>query len=62
MAFFIYYLFTAAFNLEPVLNLTEFEAAILTTAPVLGFLPFLAALFDTLNTPNPVKSNFITFL
>ena len=43
------------------MNLTDLLAAILTTSPVLGFLPFLASLFETLNTPNPVKVTLSPF-
>ena len=51
-----YYLLTASFNLDPALNVTLVLAAILTTSPVLGFLPFLAALFEVPKVPKPVNA------
>ena len=37
----------------PALNFGTFAAATLMVSPVLGFLPSLAARFDTLKVPNP---------
>ena len=42
-------------------NLTVFLALILIASPVLGFLPFLAALFTILKLPNPATANAPSF-
>ena len=41
-----YLLFTASLKVFPAENFGSFAAAILIVSPVLGFLPFLAFLFD----------------
>jgi hypothetical protein len=53
------YWFTAFPKSEPALNFTTFLAAILIVFPVCGFLPSLAALFDTDQDPNPTKETLL---
>ena len=50
-----YLLFTKSFNALPALNTGAFEAGILISSLVWGFLPFLAALFLTSKEPNPTN-------
>ena len=56
-----FYLLTASFKAAPALNVTAVRAAIVTGAPVCGFLPLLAALSDTPKVPNPTKVVFSPF-
>ena len=48
-------MFTKSFNALPALNTGAFDAGILISSFVLGFLPFLAALFLTSKDPNPTN-------
>ncbi len=55
MLFSYFPLFTRSLSAVPALKRTFFEAAILISLPVLGFLPVLAALSPTLKDPKPIK-------
>ena len=48
-------MFTKSFNALPALNTGAFDAGILISSFVCGFLPFLAALFLTSKEPNPTN-------
>ena len=48
-------MFTKSFNALPALNTGAFDAGILISSLVCGFLPFLAALFLTSKDPNPTN-------
>ena len=48
-------MFTKSFNALPALNTGAFDAGILISSLVCGFLPFLAALFLTSKEPNPTN-------
>lgn len=50
-----YFLFTKSFNALPALKTGAFDAGILISSLVCGFLPFLAALFLTSKDPNPTN-------
>ena len=50
-----YFLFTKSFNALPALKTGAFDAGILISSLVCGFLPFLAALFLTSKDPNPTS-------
>ena len=48
-------MFTKSFKAFPALNTGAFDAGILISSLVCGFLPFLAALFLTSKDPNPTN-------
>ena len=50
-----YFLFTKSLRALPALNTGAFDAGILISSFVCGFLPFLAALFLTSKEPNPTS-------
>ena len=58
---FNYFLFTNSFSCLPALNTGAFDAGILISSLVCGFLPFLAALFLTSKDPNPTNCTFSPF-
>jgi len=49
------FLLTKSFKALPALNTGAFDAGILISSLVCGFLPFLAALFLTSKEPNPTN-------
>src|SRR4030095_9360094 len=55
------YLFTASANTLPALKRATFLAAIFIAAPVCGFLPTLAFLFEIENVPNPTSETLAPF-
>ena len=55
-------MFTKSFNALPALNTGAFDAGILISSLVCGFLPFLAALFLTSKDPNPTNWTLSPFL
>lgn len=56
------YLFTASLKALPAENFGSFFAAILIVAPVWGFLPVRAFLFESENVPNPTRAALSPFL
>ena len=56
-----YFLLTKSFKAFPALNTGAFEAGILISSLVCGFLPFLAALFLTSKEPNPTNCTLSPF-
>jgi hypothetical protein len=56
------YLLTVSLKALPAENFGSFFAAILIVAPVWGFLPVLAFLFESENVPKPTRATLSPFL